>query len=277
MPEYVSAENAGRLILPGDYVFLCVDNHATRRLVSERCQALADVTLLSGGNDGVEPPARLGTYGNVQAALRRQGRDVTVPITRFHPEIARAEGGSPGGPNCGQLAVTTPQILFTNLAVASAMLSTFFLLTCGRLTYQELQLDILEGRSALFCRSKARRWAGDHERRALSSKSKVTQDATTGLVLNGTRLRRKCFRTCHLRLGRNPCRLARQVNESCKRVDFCETIQDPCQLAWQVNKSCKRGGVCTDFTEPCDIANKTRSPARQAGRGRETLAASSTR
>ena len=144
--EYIGADNVGRLILPGDYVFLCVDNHITRRLVSEHCQKLSDVTLLSGGNDGVEPPGRLGTYGNVQAAIRRQGRDVTVPITRFHPEIARAEGELPGGPNCGQLAVATPQILFANLAAASAMLSTFFVCICGRLTYQELQFDILEGR-----------------------------------------------------------------------------------------------------------------------------------
>jgi hypothetical protein len=144
--EYVTADNVGRLILPGDYVFLCVDNHVTRRLVSEHCQTLADATLLSGGNDGVEPPSRLGTYGNVQVAIRRQGRDLTAAITRYHPEIFRAQGELPGGPNCGQLAVATPQILFANLAVASAMLSTFFVCICGRLTYQELQFDILEGR-----------------------------------------------------------------------------------------------------------------------------------
>jgi hypothetical protein len=147
VPEYLNPRNIVRLIRPGDHVLLCVDNHATRRLVAEHCQTLADVALFSGGNDGVEPPRRLGTYGNVQIAVRRDGREQTFPLTRFHPEIARAQGELPGGPNCGQLALSTPQILFANLAVASHMLSAFFAYACGRLEYQEVQFDILAGRS----------------------------------------------------------------------------------------------------------------------------------
>jgi hypothetical protein len=146
VPEYLSAENIAQLILPHDYVFLCVDNHVTRRLVAEHCQTLADGALFSGGNDGVEPPLRLGTYGNVQIAIRRGGQQLTLPITRFHPEIARAEGELPGDPHCGQLALATPQILFANLAVASAMLNAFFAYVCDRLAYQEAQFDILAGR-----------------------------------------------------------------------------------------------------------------------------------
>jgi hypothetical protein len=144
--EYINAENTSRLIRPGDYVFLCVDNHATRRLVSEHCETLSDVVLFSGGNDGVEPPERLGTYGNVQIAVRRDGQQITFPLTRLHPEIATAQGELPGGPHCGQLALSTPQILFANLAVASAMLNAFFAYSCGRLNYQEVQFDILQGR-----------------------------------------------------------------------------------------------------------------------------------
>src|SRR5262249_62302456 len=34
VPEFVSPANIGRLIRPGDHVFLCVDNHPTRKLVS---------------------------------------------------------------------------------------------------------------------------------------------------------------------------------------------------------------------------------------------------
>lgn len=147
VPEYVTDQNIARLIRPGDCVFLCVDNHATRRLVSEHCQTLADVTLLSGGNDGVEPPDRLGTYGNVQIAVRREGAQLAGPITRFHPEIANATGELPGGPDCGQQALSTPQILFANLAVASQMLNLFFAYVCGRLGHQEVQFDILAGRS----------------------------------------------------------------------------------------------------------------------------------
>ena len=79
-------------------------------------------------------------------ALRRGGHDLTVPITRYHPEIANPKGKMPTEADCGQLAVSQPQILFTNLAVASAMLNAFFACTCGQLGYQEAKVDILEAR-----------------------------------------------------------------------------------------------------------------------------------
>jgi hypothetical protein len=146
VPHYLTAENIEQLIRPGDYVFLCVDNHPTRKLVSDHCAALSDVFLFSGGNEGVDPPRERGTYGNVQVYLRQGGKDVTVSLTRFHPEIAHPRGKAPSEMSCVELAVSTPQILFTNLAVASAMLNAFFAWTCGHLSYQEVKLDILEAR-----------------------------------------------------------------------------------------------------------------------------------
>ncbi|GEM_PF-2438880 len=117
------------------------------RRMAEHCVGLSDVALFSGGNDGVNPPNERGTYGNVQIHVRRDGTDWTAPLTKFHPEIRQAEGELPGGPNCGQMAESIPQILFANLGVASAMLNAFFAYTCGRLGYQEVQFDILEARS----------------------------------------------------------------------------------------------------------------------------------
>ncbi len=146
VPAYVTAENIGQLILPGDHVFLCVDNHPTRKLVSDHCARLPAVALFSGGNEGVEPPRERGTYGNVQVYLRRDGRDVTAALTRFHPEIANPQGKSPSEMSCAELAVSTPQILFTNLAVASALLNAFFAYLCTRLMYQEVKLDVLDAR-----------------------------------------------------------------------------------------------------------------------------------
>jgi hypothetical protein len=146
VPEFVTPENAERLIRPGDHLFLCVDNHPTRKLVSDHCGTLEEVALFSGGNEGVDPPRERGTYGNVQVYLRREGRDLTASLTRFHPEIANPKGKLPSEASCVELAVSTPQILFTNLAVASAMLSAFFAYVCGRLAYQEVKLDIVEAR-----------------------------------------------------------------------------------------------------------------------------------
>jgi hypothetical protein len=146
VPEYIRPENIGNIIKTGDYVFLCVDNHPTRRLVSEHWETLSDVTLLSGGNEGVSPPDKRGTYGNVQVAIRNSGKNVTVPITKYHPEIVQTKEKLPHELSCGQLAASTPQILFTNLAVASAMLNAFFAQTCDRLSYQEVKVDILDAR-----------------------------------------------------------------------------------------------------------------------------------
>jgi hypothetical protein len=146
IPEYVTPENVGRLIRDGDYVFLFVDNHPTRKLVSDYCQTLRDVTLISGGNEGVDPPRERGTYGNVQIAVRQGGADRSVPITRYHPEIAHPTGTLPTEVDCGQLALSVPQILFANLTAATAALNLFFTFTCRQLRHQEVTFDILEGR-----------------------------------------------------------------------------------------------------------------------------------
>ena len=151
VPEYVTAKNIERLIRDGDIVFLCVDNHPTRKLVSDHCERLDNSVLISGGNDGVDLAAgQRGTYGNVQIAVRQDSQEIAVPLTRYHEEIKSPEGKMPGNVDdidCGQMAISTPQVLFANLAVASWMLNAFYALSCGQLGYQELCLDIVDGRT----------------------------------------------------------------------------------------------------------------------------------
>ncbi len=148
IPRYVSGDNVSELIREGDLLMLCCDNHPTRKLISDHCERLSDVVLISGGNEGVDPPGEMGTYGNVQIAVRREGNNLTAPITRFHPEIAGAEGSPPSEMDCIQQAASTPQILITNLAVATAMLCAFLSLVCDpeRFAYQEITLDVLAAR-----------------------------------------------------------------------------------------------------------------------------------
>jgi len=140
IPEFVHEGNAAGIIAEGDVVFLAVDNHRTRKLVSDHCRTLRDVTLFSGGNDL--------TDGNVQVYLRRGGREVTAPLTRFHPEIANPRDRSPAEMSCDELQrEAAPQLLFTNLAVASAMLNAFYAWQQGALAYGEVYVDIVEARS----------------------------------------------------------------------------------------------------------------------------------
>ncbi len=145
---YVDEDNVDQLIVERDIVFSCVDNHATRKLIGARCEQLDDVVLISGGNDGVEGEQR-GTYGNVQVYVRSEGRDLNVPITRFHPEIAHPADEVPG-PSCVDLAASTvPQIVFTNFFAAAVMGAAFHrLLTSEQaaVLYDEACFDVFEAR-----------------------------------------------------------------------------------------------------------------------------------
>jgi hypothetical protein len=142
---YVTPRNVGRLIDDDDLIFLAVDNHASRALVSRRCRRLERVTLISGGNDGVEGE-RAGTFGNVQIYVREDGRERTNAITRFHQEIARPADRRPDQDGCADLAPSAPQLLFTNLTVAAGMLGTFHAWLTGTLDWEEVYLDIAQGR-----------------------------------------------------------------------------------------------------------------------------------
>jgi hypothetical protein len=141
VPRYATPYNLHRLLDNGDCVMLAVDNHQTRKAVSRRCERLSDVLLISGGNDGIEN-GREGTYGNVMLFERSGGRDVTSPLTRFHPEIARPEDKRPDELGCAALAGSAPQLLFTNLAVAAAMLAAFYGWLTRRGAHEEIFLDI---------------------------------------------------------------------------------------------------------------------------------------
>jgi molybdopterin/thiamine biosynthesis adenylyltransferase len=145
--EYVTTKNAAKLIRAGDVVLAAVDNHATRRLIGRRCARLKDVVLISGGNDGVEG-SQAGTYGNVQVYARAGGRDLHPPIERFHPELASPADTNPAELDCLALGSgAAPQLLFVNLAVASAMCNALLrVLSPADGDYDEVCLDILEGR-----------------------------------------------------------------------------------------------------------------------------------
>ena len=154
----MTPENIASVVGPGDVVLCQPDNHMTRRLVEQRCAELDDVVLFSGGNDGVED-GNTGTYGNVQVYLRAGGIDLTNPISRFHPEIARPADKLPTDKGCAEQQASAPQLLFTNLAVASAMLAAYFAWTERRLAYEEVYLDILPASMVAVSRKTAARAA----------------------------------------------------------------------------------------------------------------------
>ncbi len=148
--EYVTPENCPRLLRDNDIIIATVDNHATRKLISDYCAAhLDNVVLISGGNDAVGPDStgkiRRGTYGNCQIFIRRKGRDLNPSLTRYHAEIANPADRLPTDQGCAELMASTPQLLLANLQTAAAILNTLWLYLCNASHYSELAFDIAEG------------------------------------------------------------------------------------------------------------------------------------
>lgn len=147
--EYVEPDNIARLIKTGDIVLLCVDNHATRKLVSEHCTTLDNITLISGGNDGIgeDKNGRFhhGSYGNCQIYIRRNGKDCCPTITKYHVEIDEPADMLPTEKSCIDALMATPQLLLANLAAGSSILNALWLVLCEAIHYSELAFDISQG------------------------------------------------------------------------------------------------------------------------------------
>tara|TARA_Y100000034_G_C6896119_1_gene413177 strand:+ start:208 stop:918 length:711 start_codon:yes stop_codon:yes gene_type:complete len=141
--DYITEDNVLFHLREEDCILLCVDNHATRKLIVERCQELDDVTLISGGNDY--------TDGNVMAYLRRDGEDLTKPPTVVYPEIAEPEDENPGDVDedreggCAEEAANNPQLIVANNMAAALMLNAFYGLLHGDVgsgAYGDILFDV---------------------------------------------------------------------------------------------------------------------------------------
>jgi molybdopterin/thiamine biosynthesis adenylyltransferase len=136
---YLTKENIGEIITDNDVVFCCVDNHATRKLVSEHAESLTNITIISGGNELID--------GNIQVFVRQNGENVTASLTEFHKEIREPRDENPAyaqqreswdGKNH-----SAPQLLITNFNVAALMLNAFHAFLIGELgKYDEVHFDI---------------------------------------------------------------------------------------------------------------------------------------
>lgn len=136
--ERLDETNVRSIVREGDIVLLAVDNHRTRALVDRHVASLETATLISGGNDE--------TDGNVQLVRRRDGWSLDGHLVEIHPEIgAAADGAEPHEPGCEVLAAERPQLLVTNLMVASVMLNALWqVVERGSVPYSEVFLDVIE-------------------------------------------------------------------------------------------------------------------------------------
>jgi molybdopterin/thiamine biosynthesis adenylyltransferase len=146
--RYFNLENSEEVIPENTVVFSGVDNHATRKLIQERCALMKNVILISGGNDL--------TDGNVQYFEMLEGVQMgrRIDDEAYHPEIFTPKDKSPDDMSCEELEAlgSEPQIVFTNERAASIMNCTFFARLEEKIDYQENHFDILTGNSKSYKR-----------------------------------------------------------------------------------------------------------------------------
>ena len=124
------------IITENSIVFVAVDNHKTRRLVSKYAKNLNDVIIISGGNEL--------TDGNVQIYIRKGGVNVTPSLTDYHPEIENPLDKSPNEMSCEELSQAEPQLYFTNFLVAGHMCSAFYnIIEKNNYKISEVYFDLL--------------------------------------------------------------------------------------------------------------------------------------
>ena len=115
---YINEANISDIIKDDTIVFLCVDNHKSRMIVSNYCKELENVILISGGNEL--------TDGNAHCYVRQDGKDLTPDLCAYHPEIANPDDKLPEEMSCEELSNSDPQLYFTNLGVATLMCWLFY-------------------------------------------------------------------------------------------------------------------------------------------------------
>jgi len=134
--SYITSNNIHDVIKNGDMVFVCVDNHTTRKLVSEYADTLQDVIIISGGNDWID--------GNVQIYSKKGGKKTHPSLLDYHPEIEVPTDKSPDAMSCEELEKSEPQLFFTNVTAALLMSWVFYrIFTTGNVpTECEIYFDI---------------------------------------------------------------------------------------------------------------------------------------
>ena len=135
-PMFLNENNIEQVITENSIVFVGVDNHKTRRLVSNYAKNLNNIIIISGGNEL--------TDGNIQIFIRKGGVNVTPSLTDYHPEIANPIDKSPDEMSCEELSKAEPQLYFTNFMVAGHMCSAFYnIIEKNNYKISEVYFDIL--------------------------------------------------------------------------------------------------------------------------------------
>jgi molybdopterin/thiamine biosynthesis adenylyltransferase len=117
VPEFLSDENVTNRINDGDIVLIAADNFDVRNRIQRHGMTLDNITVINGGNES--------TDGSLQMWIRRNGENITPPLSFMHDEILRPSPFDPSTLDCQQLA-TLPggeQTIIANMMSATQILN----------------------------------------------------------------------------------------------------------------------------------------------------------
>jgi molybdopterin/thiamine biosynthesis adenylyltransferase len=109
--------SASQLIREDDIVFAVVDNFAARKILFDAASKLNNIDVFTGGNDD-------GLFGSIYHYQKRNGIEITIHPSEFHPEYNNPPDKNPGELSCQERSEIEggTQLLATNMAVASLIL-----------------------------------------------------------------------------------------------------------------------------------------------------------
>ena len=135
-PIFINEDSFSEIIKENSIVFVGVDNHKTRKLISYSAKKLNNIIIISGGNEI--------TDGNVMIMIRKEGIDVTPSLTDYHPEIENPNDKSPDEMSCEELSKSEPQLYFTNFILAGYMCAAFYnIIENNNYKFSEIYFDLL--------------------------------------------------------------------------------------------------------------------------------------
>lgn len=117
VPKFLGRDNVTKFVRDGDIILIAVDNYSVRALVEENAGKLDNTVVINGGNES--------TDGSCQLWVRRDGQNVTPPLSHCHPEIAYRKDNDRAAMSCEARSKIKggEQTIIANMASAVAMLN----------------------------------------------------------------------------------------------------------------------------------------------------------
>jgi molybdopterin/thiamine biosynthesis adenylyltransferase len=120
------------------HILAAVDSFKTRKELNDWFNEIDDGLLISAGNEYY--------HGNVQMALRKNGKAITPDITCMHPEIAEPQDKDRLEMGCDEEIPSSPQLVFANRMAATLSLSVIYRYNEGTLDpKRDIYFDLKTG------------------------------------------------------------------------------------------------------------------------------------